>query len=123
MCVSCYPPDAALGTKTEAICVEPLGLLAAALRELRTTMTDPTQYDGEDVAVGRAIGNGCSWAEPAVARAQWQSVVVKPDHSHLLLPSQPYIWGGGGRQGCALGFPVRRHHLHFPVHLNAFLHL
>ncbi|XP_072587394.1 Fanconi anemia group A protein isoform X3 [Vulpes vulpes] len=39
------PENAALGTKTEAICVEPLGLLAAALRELRTTMTDPTQYD------------------------------------------------------------------------------
>ncbi|XP_041627092.1 Fanconi anemia group A protein isoform X1 [Vulpes lagopus] len=39
------PENAALGTKMEAICVEPLGLLAAALRELRTTMTDPTQYD------------------------------------------------------------------------------
>uniref|UniRef100_A0A8C0TPL6 FA complementation group A n=1 Tax=Canis lupus familiaris TaxID=9615 RepID=A0A8C0TPL6_CANLF len=31
--------------RSPSICVEPLGLLAAALRELRTTMTDPTQYD------------------------------------------------------------------------------
>ncbi|XP_047702218.1 Fanconi anemia group A protein isoform X3 [Prionailurus viverrinus] len=40
------PESAAPGMKVEAVCAEgPLGPLAAALRELRAAMTDPTQYD------------------------------------------------------------------------------
>ncbi|XP_052583283.1 Fanconi anemia group A protein isoform X1 [Peromyscus californicus insignis] len=40
------PEDATSGKRTEPNCAEqPLGLLTAALEELRALMTDPTQYD------------------------------------------------------------------------------
>lgn len=51
---------------------EPLGPLAAALRELRAAMADPSQYDGEGLAAGRAICSGCPWAEWASSRARAQ---------------------------------------------------
>ncbi|XP_078295298.1 Fanconi anemia group A protein isoform X3 [Panthera onca] len=66
------PESAAPGTKVEAVCAEgPLGPLAAALRELRAAMTDPTQYDVVaarvavvserlDAALGRAEEDGSS---------------------------------------------------------------
>uniref|UniRef100_A0A8C9KI94 FA complementation group A n=1 Tax=Panthera tigris altaica TaxID=74533 RepID=A0A8C9KI94_PANTA len=66
------PESAAPGMKVEAVCAEgPLGPLAAALRELRAAMTDPTQYDVVaarvavvserlDAALGRAEEDGSS---------------------------------------------------------------
>lgn len=40
--------DAAQGMKVDPGCAEGrLGLLTAALRELRAALTDPAQYDGE----------------------------------------------------------------------------
>lgn len=42
---------------------EPLDLLMAALQELRASMTDPTQHDGEEGAAGRTVHSGCLWWE------------------------------------------------------------
>uniref|UniRef100_A0A452TVN7 FA complementation group A n=1 Tax=Ursus maritimus TaxID=29073 RepID=A0A452TVN7_URSMA len=70
-CVSCPLPGAAPGVKGDAGCAEePLGPLAAALRELRAAMTDPSQYDGEDLAVGSTVCSGCPWAQRASSRGQ-----------------------------------------------------
>ena len=38
---------------------EPLDLLTAALQELRASMADPTQHDGEEGAAGKAVHGGC----------------------------------------------------------------
>lgn len=52
--------DAAQGGKVEPSgAEEPLDLLTAALQELRASMTDPTQHDGEEGAAGRAVHGGC----------------------------------------------------------------
>lgn len=65
--------------KGDAGCAEePLGPLAAALRELRAAMTDPSQYDGEDLAVGSTVCSGCPWAQRASSRGQSS---VKPECS------------------------------------------
>ena len=52
--------DAAQGGEVEpSSAEEPLDLLTAALRELRASMADPTQHDGEEGAAGRAVHGGC----------------------------------------------------------------
>lgn len=49
--------DAAPGKRTEPDYAEkPLGLLTAALEELRALMTDPTQYDGKKGGWGCVCG-------------------------------------------------------------------
>lgn len=65
--MSCRLPGAALGRPADAGCVEePLGPLAAALREFRAAVADPAQGDGEDLAEGAAVCGG-------FLRAAWVS--------------------------------------------------
>lgn len=64
--ISCLS-DAASQREVEPSCKEePLGLLTTALRELRASVTDPTQRDGEDRAVGWAVRSGCPWVHRPV---------------------------------------------------------
>ena len=59
--------DAASRREVEPSCAEePLGLLTTALRELRASVTDPPQHDGEDGAVGRAVRSVCPWVHGPV---------------------------------------------------------
>ena len=78
----------------EAVRAEgPLGPLAAALRELRAAMTDPTQYDGEDMAVRRAVCSGC-W-EGRVDVQPWPGLSVTTALADAEdLP--PFTWDGMG---------------------------
>ena len=63
--------DAAHGGEVEPSCAEePLDLLMAALQELRASMTDPTQHDGEEEAAGRTVHSGCLWVGRHVPYAQ-----------------------------------------------------
>lgn len=97
--------DAAPGMKVEAVCgEEPLGPLAAALRALRAAMTDPTQHDGEDAAVRRAVRAGC-WRDERVSGCGQGSVavVVKPGHSAGGCRARGLLSHGMGR-GVGLSF-------------------
>ncbi|XP_028736731.1 Fanconi anemia group A protein [Peromyscus leucopus] len=78
------PGDAAPGKRTEPDCAEqPLGLLTAALEELRALMTDPTQYDviSAQVAVvserlNAALGH--SNDDSSLRRAKIQLSILTP---------------------------------------------
>ncbi|XP_029782166.1 Fanconi anemia group A protein [Suricata suricatta] len=70
------PENAAPGVTVEAICAdEPLGPLAAALRELRAAMADPTQYDvvaARVAAVSERLGSALGHAEEDGSSEGWQ---------------------------------------------------